>query len=82
MQHHVSFESMDPIIKINDEKKPKKPKNRTWSIAHGMRHGTSSLIFSPNMHGKDELTAGAAWIAGKLIFPMESVSVKPKIPEK
>ncbi len=51
----------------------------TWSIAHGMRHDNSSLALSPNMCGNEELTAGAAWIAGKAILPIESVSVRPKI---
>ena len=47
-----------------------------------MRHDSSSLVFSPNMNGNEELTAGAAWIAGKPIFPMESVSVRPKMAKK
>lgn len=34
------------------------------------------------MNGNEELIAGAAWIAGKPIFPIESLSVKPKIAEK
>lgn len=54
----------------------------TWSIAHGMRHDNSSLMFSPKMNGNVELIAGAAWMAGKAIFPIESLSVKPKMAEK
>lgn len=34
------------------------------------------------MNGNEELTAGAAWIAGKAILPIESVSVRPNIAEK
>jgi len=52
----------------------------SWSIAHGIRQGYSCLSFSPKINGNDELTLGAAWIAGKAIFPIQSLSVKPKIP--
>lgn len=31
------------------------------------------------MNGNEELTAGAACMAGKPILPIESLSVKPKI---
>jgi hypothetical protein len=51
--------------------------SRTWSISHGIRQGTSS--FPLNICGKAELKLGAAWIAGKLIFPMLSLSENPKI---
>ncbi len=34
------------------------------------------------MHGNEEPIAGEAWIAGKLILPMESESIRPKIPLK
>lgn len=39
----------------------------TWSMAQGMRHGMSFL--SPKICGKELLKDGAAWMAGKLIFP-------------
>lgn len=39
----------------------------TWSMAHGMRHWTS--VLSPKIWGKELLKEGAAWMAGKLIFP-------------
>lgn len=48
-------------------------------MAHGMRHAISSLSLLSNINGNVELTAGAACIAGKAIFPIESLSVKPKI---
>lgn len=54
----------------------------TWSIAHGIKHGNSCLSFSPNINGNDELTLGAACMAGNAIFPIESLSVKPNIPKK
>jgi hypothetical protein len=59
-----------------------KQKNKvesTWSMAHGMRQFNSSLSLSLNMNGNEELTAGAAWIAGKPIFPIESLSFRPNI---
>lgn len=31
------------------------------------------------MNGNEELIAGAAWMAGKAIFPMESLSFRPNI---
>ncbi len=52
----------------------------SWSMAHGIRQGYSCLIFSPKINGNDELRLGAAWIAGKAILPIQSLSVKPKIP--
>lgn len=41
--------------------------NLTWSMAQGMRHGMSFLL--PKICGKELLKDGAAWMAGKLIFP-------------
>lgn len=35
---------------------------------------------APNMKGNEEQKEGADWIDGKLIFPMASLSPKPKIP--
>lgn len=41
----------------------------TWSMAQGMRHCTS---FRPlKICGKELLKEGAAWMAGKLIFPLK-----------
>lgn len=39
----------------------------TWSMAQGMRHCMSFL--PPKICGKELLKDGAAWMAGKLIFP-------------
>ncbi len=39
----------------------------TWSMAQGMRHCISFL--PPKICGKELLKDGAAWMAGKLIFP-------------
>lgn len=39
----------------------------TWSMAQGMRHCMSFLL--PKICGKELLKDGAAWMAGKLIFP-------------
>lgn len=39
----------------------------TWSMAHGMRHWMS--VRSRKICGKELLKEGAAWMAGKLIFP-------------
>lgn len=39
----------------------------TWSMAQGMRHCISFLL--PKICGKELLKDGAAWMAGKLIFP-------------
>lgn len=50
----------------------------TWSMAHGIRHRMSFLV--PNMWGKESGNDGAAWMAGKEIFPMLSSPVNPKIP--
>lgn len=36
-------------------------------MAQGMRHGMSFLL--PKICGKELLKDGAAWMAGKLIFP-------------
>ena len=54
----------------------------TWSIAHGIKQANSCFNFSPKINGNDELTLGAAWMAGKAILPIESLSVKPKIPSR
>lgn len=51
-------------------------------MAHGMRQDHSSVELPLNMNGNDELIAGAAWIAGKAILPMESESLKPKMPDE
>jgi hypothetical protein len=51
----------------------------TWSIAHGIRHLNSSLSLPLNINGNEELIAGAAWIAGKPIFPIASLSLRPNI---
>ena len=51
---------------------------RTWSIAHGMRHGRSGV--SPRGMGNAEEKEGAACTAGKDWHPMLWLSVKPKIP--
>lgn len=56
--------------------------DRTWSIAQGIKQGYSCFNFSPKIDGNVELTQGAAWIAGKAILPIQSVSSKPKMPEK
>ena len=48
-------------------------------MAHRMRQGT---FFLPSkMKGKVDEKDGAAWIAGKAIFPIEQLSSKPKIPK-
>ena len=39
----------------------------TWSIAHGIRQGTSFL--APNVCGNELLNDGDAWIAGNAILP-------------
>lgn len=39
----------------------------TWSMAHGMRHWMS--VLSRKICGNELLKEGAAWMAGKLIFP-------------
>ena len=51
-------------------------------MAQGIRQWISCFNLSPKMNGNDELIDGAACIAGKAIFPMQSLSVKPKIPER
>ena len=48
-------------------------------MAHGIRQGTLG-VFSPKMNGKEEENDGAAWMAGKLIFPMGQLSSNPKMP--
>jgi hypothetical protein len=52
-------------------------KELTWSMAHGIKHGRSLRLL--NMRGKLELKLGAAWTAGKPIFPMQSLSTKPNM---
>jgi len=49
----------------------------SWSIAHGIKHGTSPR--SPKIWGKLDEKLGAAWIAGKWLLPMLSDSTKPKV---
>lgn len=51
----------------------------TWSIAHGIRHGT--LVFPLKISGNEELKLGAAWMAGKEFLPMFVSPLKPKIPQ-
>jgi hypothetical protein len=43
-----------------------------------MRQGISARPL--NISGKEELKLGEAWMAGKLILPMQSLSPNPKIP--
>ena len=50
----------------------------TWSIAQGIRHWIS--LSSPKIFGNAVENDGAAWTAGKAIFPMLSDSLKPNIP--
>jgi len=40
----------------------------TWSVAHGIRHGSWSL--PGNSWGNEEENAGAACTGGKLTLPM------------
>lgn len=42
----------------------------TWSMAQGIKHRMSFL--SLKICGNDELKDGAAWMAGKLIFPRKA----------
>ena len=47
-------------------------------MAQGMRQGI--FLAPPNMKGNDEENEGAAWMEGKLNFPITSLSPNPKIP--
>lgn len=47
-------------------------------MAQGMRHGT--FLAPPKMKGNDEENEGAAWMDGKLILPITSLSPNPNIP--
>lgn len=49
----------------------------SWSIAQGIKQGTS--VLSPKIWGNELLKLGAAWIEGKCDFPMLSESTKPKV---
>jgi hypothetical protein len=57
----------------HNRKRWKKSRGRTgsWSIAHGIKHGTSDL--SPKMWGNELEKEGAAWMAGKWDLPMLSL---------
>ena len=55
-----------------------KNKTNTWSIAHGIRHGT--FFMSSNMCGNEEENEGADWTAGKPILPDGHSFLNPKIP--
>ena len=48
----------------------------SWSIAHGIKHGTSP--FGPNMWGNVFENDGAAWTQTKCNFPTLSLSLNPK----
>lgn len=48
----------------------------TWSMAHGIRHWTSVLPLK--IWGNEPLKDGAAWMAGKLIFPANTRTVQPR----
>lgn len=49
----------------------------SWSIAHGIKQGTS--VLSPKIWGNELEKDGAAWIAGKWLLPMLSDSTKPNV---
>ena len=50
----------------------------TWSIAHGIRHLSSS--FPENRCGNDEGNDGAACLRGKPTLPMLTYRLVPNIP--
>ena len=50
----------------------------TWSMAQGIKHGTSDLV--PKISGKELLKEGVACTAGKAILPMLEDSSKPNMP--
>lgn len=50
----------------------------SWSIAHGMRH--RSRLPAPNKWGNESGKDGAAWMAGKPIWPILDSFVNPKMP--
>jgi len=47
-------------------------------MAHGIRQGI--FLAPPKMKGNEDENEGAAWMGGKLILPITSLSPKPNIP--
>ena len=64
--------NMDPRSNTNEMGVSPRSASNTWSIAHGIKHGTSDL--SPNIWGKELENEGAAWMAAKWHFPMLSLT--------